>query len=151
MVNPQPICHNGYDSAHSVSTRAVTGQTGKQRSPESKGSWSPGTRGASQGSMAPWRGRVCTWYTLIWWAIPRSALTKPATGREAHRNQERHTPRPLEVACGRCFSRRAPACPGCRRPPVLTPMHSRSIHPGIHASCRVLQLVVNRGCCSAHS
>ena len=39
-------------------------------------------------------------------------LTKPATRREAHRNQERIALCPFVVACGRSFSRRSPACPG---------------------------------------
>ena len=72
-------------------------------------------------------------------------LTKPATRREAHRNQKRIALCPLDVACGRCFSSRSRACPGSGRPPLLTPILSQSVHPGIHASWRVLQLVVNRG------
>ena len=146
MVDPKPICHSSYISAHAVSTRAVTGQTGKQGSHESEGSWSPGTRGASQGSLASWRGRVCTWNTLTWRAISCSATTKPAAGRKAHRNQNRLQDK-RKRSLRRCFSSRSPANPGCRRPPVLTPKPNRGKTPRrCHASCHLLLKVEMRGC-----
>ena len=48
--------------------------------------------------------------------------TRPSTRSEAHKNQDQVALCPIVVACGRCFSSRSPASPGCRRPPVLTPL-----------------------------
>ena len=46
----------------------------------------------------------------------------PAITRGRHNKRER--------SLGRCLSSRSPAGPGCRRPPVLTPMPYRGKHPG---------------------
>ena len=70
---------------------------------------------------------------------PGSSSRRPQSTR-GRRNKH-------EKSLGRCFSSRSPANPGCRRPPVLTPMpYLRQTPRRCHASCRLLLKVEMRGC-----
>ena len=76
---------------------------------------------------------------------PLSLCQEPGASSQRHHQSESLKDK-RERSLGRCFSSRSPANPGCRRPPVLTPVLSQSVHPGVSACCRVLPFVVKRCC-----
>ena len=76
---------------------------------------------------------------------PLSPCQEPSASSQRH-HQSMCLKDKREKSLGRCLSSRSPAGPGCRRPPVLTPVLSQSVHPGVNACCRVLPFVVKRCC-----
>ena len=77
---------------------------------------------------------------------PPSLCQEPGASSLRHHQSEGLQDK-RERSLGRCFISRSPANPGCRRPPVLTPMPYRGKTPRrCHASCRLLLKVEMRGC-----
>ena len=69
---------------------------------------------------------------------PLSLCREPGASSPRHHQSEGLQDK-RERSLGRCFSSLSPANPGCRRPPVLTPMPYRGKTPRrCHASCRLL-------------
>ena len=123
--------------------RAAGTQKGK-RDPEGEGNQEKTERG--QGGQA---GRHAV--DLKARSIP--SISQPGTRRIfAKAPSVEGPPGHARVELGALFKQsRSPAGPGCRRPPVLTPMLNQSVHPGVRARCCVLPFVVKRCCRSSIS